>query len=300
MTARIGCEVISGKLAAEALLTEVKAGTADLVKTGVQPGLAVVIVGNDPASQVYVSSKEKKAEECGFRSIKHELEAETTEDDLLALIASLNEDDGVHGILVQLPLPAHIDAGKVIQSISPHKDVDGFNFNNVGKLGTGMLETAFVPCTPAGSMRLIEQIHGKDLSGLTAVVVGRSNIVGKPMANLLLAANATVVIAHSRTKDLQAVCRQADILVAAVGRPEMIRADFVRPGATVIDVGINRVAVETGKSKLVGDVDFDAVIERAGAITPVPGGVGPMTIAMLMSNTLRAASLTLAHRTSAL
>ncbi|EKJ94904.1 methylenetetrahydrofolate dehydrogenase [Bradyrhizobium lupini HPC(L)] len=292
MNAEIKTQVISGKLAAEALLSEVKATTSELAKSGVQPGLAVVIVGNDPASQVYVSSKGKKAEECGFLSIKHELPEDAAEKDLLDLIASLNRDDSIHGILVQIPLPAHIDAGKVIQSISPQKDVDGFHFTNVGKLGTGMLETAFVPCTPAGSMRLIEQIHGKDLSGLTAVVVGRSNIVGKPMASLLLAANATVIIAHSRTKNLEAMCQQADILVAAVGRPKMIRADFLKPGATVIDVGINRVAAGPDeKSKLVGDVDFDGAIDRAGAITPVPGGVGPMTIAMLMSNTLRAASL---------
>lgn len=292
MNTRIKSQVISGKLVAEVLLAEIKAETSELVRLGVQPGLAVVIVGNDPASQVYVSSKGRKAEECGFLSIKHELAEDTAEEELLDLIASLNRDDGVHGILVQLPLPAHIDAGKVIQSISPQKDVDGFHFTNVGKLGTGMLDTAFVPCTPAGSMRLIEQIHGTDLSGLTAVVVGRSNIVGKPMANLLLAANATVIITHSRTKNLEAVCQQADILVAAVGRPEMIRANFIRPGATVIDVGINRVASGPGgKSKLVGDVDFDAAIERVGAITPVPGGVGPMTIAMLMANTLRAASL---------
>ncbi|HHV69959.1 MAG TPA: bifunctional methylenetetrahydrofolate dehydrogenase/methenyltetrahydrofolate cyclohydrolase FolD [Ochrobactrum intermedium] len=299
MNARIKSQVISGKLAAEALLAEVKAETSELVRLGVQPGLAVVIVGNDPASQVYVSSKGRKAEECGFLSIKHELAEDTAEEELLDLIAALNRDDGIHGILVQLPLPAHIDAGKVIQSISPQKDVDGFHFTNVGKLGTGVLDTAFVPCTPAGSMCLIEQIHGKDLSGLTAVVVGRSNIVGKPMANLLLAANATVIIAHSRTRNLEAVCQQADILVAAVGRPEMIRANFIRPGATVIDVGINRVASgHDGKSKLVGDVDFDGAIERVGAITPVPGGVGPMTIAMLMANTLRAASLASDLKTS--
>ena len=202
---------------------------------------------------------------------------------------TLNADPTIHGILVQLPLPAHIDSGRIIQIIAPEKDVDGFHFVNVGKLGTGELDTAFVPCTPAGSMLLIERVRGKDLSGLSAVVVGRSNIVGKPMANLLLAANCTVTIAHSRTKDLPAVARTADILVAAVGRPEMVKGDWVKPGATVIDVGINRVPAPEkgeGKTKLVGDVDFAGASKVAGAITPVPGGVGPMTIALLMANTL--------------
>jgi methylenetetrahydrofolate dehydrogenase (NADP+)/methenyltetrahydrofolate cyclohydrolase len=207
----------------------------------------------------------------------------------VALVEALNADPDIHGILVQLPLPGHIDAGKIIQTIAPDKDVDGFHFINVGKLATGELDTALVPCTPFGSMLLIERKHGKDLSGLNAVVVGRSNIVGKPMANLLLAANATVTIAHSRTKDLPALCRTADILVAAVGRPEMVKGDWVKPGATVIDVGINRIPAPDkgeGKSRLVGDVDFASAQNTAGAITPVPGGVGPMTIAMLMANTL--------------
>lgn len=287
-------EIIDGKIVAEDVVQTVKRFTAELTgKHGVQPGLAVVIVGEDPASQVYVSSKGKKAKECGFLSVQHTLPAETSEADLLKLIGELNADKTIHGILVQLPLPDHVDSGKIIQTIAPEKDVDGFSFINVGKLGTGEIDSAFVPCTPAGSMLLIERVRGKDLSGLNAVVVGRSNIVGKPMANLLLAANCTVTIAHSRTKDLPALARTADILVAAVGRPEMIKGDWVKPGATVIDVGINRIPAPEkgeGKSRLVGDVDFDSAQKAAGAITPVPGGVGPMTIAMLMANTLVSAS----------
>ncbi|MDP3898444.1 MAG: bifunctional methylenetetrahydrofolate dehydrogenase/methenyltetrahydrofolate cyclohydrolase [Mesorhizobium sp.] len=283
-------DIIDGRKIGDEVVATVKQATAELVaKTGVTPGLAVVIVGEDPASQVYVSSKSKKAKECGFHSAQHTLPADTPQDVLLSLIAGLNVDPAIHGILVQLPLPAHIDAGAVIQSISPDKDVDGFHFVNVGKLGTGETATAFVPCTPAGSMLLIERVRGKDLSGLTAVVVGRSNIVGKPMANLLLAANCTVTIAHSRTRDIAALARTADILVAAVGRPEMIKGDWVKPGATVVDVGINRIDAPEkgeGKTRLVGDVDFATASLHAGAITPVPGGVGPMTIAMLMANTL--------------
>jgi len=288
-------EIIDGKLVAEDVVAKVKELTDELLAKGhTAPGLAVVIVGEDPASQVYVASKSKKAKECGFVSVQHTLPADTSEADLLKLIADLNADGSIDGILVQLPLPGHIDAGKVIQTIAPQKDVDGFHFVNVGKLGTGELETAFVPCTPAGSMILIERVRGKDLSGLNAVVVGRSNIVGKPMANLLLAANCTVTIAHSRTKDLPALARTADILVAAVGRPEMVRGDWVKPGATVIDVGINRIPAPEkgeGKSRLVGDVAFDEAAKNAGAITPVPGGVGPMTIALLMANTVVSAYL---------
>ena len=288
-------DIIDGKLVAEDVVQTVKRLTADLVAKGnPAPGLAVVIVGEDPASQVYVSSKGKKAKECGFQSVQHTLPADTSEAALLKLIGDLNADPAIDGILVQLPLPGHIDSGKIIQTIAPEKDVDGFHFINVGKLGTGELETAFVPCTPAGSMLLIERVRGKDLSGLNAVVVGRSNIVGKPMANLLLAANCTVTIAHSRTKDLPALARTADILVAAVGRPEMVKGDWVKPGATVIDVGINRVPAPEkgeGKYRLVGDVAFDEAAKRAGAITPVPGGVGPMTIALLMANTLVSAYL---------
>ena len=285
-------EIIDGKQVAEDVVATVKTAAGELQAAGVRPGLAVVIVGEDPASQVYVSSKSKKAKECGFHSVQHTLTEDTTQDSLLALIAELNADQAIHGILVQLPLPAHIDSGAVIQAIVPEKDVDGFHFINVGKLGAGVLERAFVPCTPAGSMLLIERVRGRDLSGLNAVVLGRSNIVGKPMANLLLAANCTVTIAHSRTKDLPALARTADILVAAVGRPEMVRGDWVKPGATVIDVGINRIPAPEkgeGKTRLVGDVAFAEAAERAGAITPVPGGVGPMTIAMLMANTLTSA-----------
>ncbi|MBN9236565.1 MULTISPECIES: bifunctional methylenetetrahydrofolate dehydrogenase/methenyltetrahydrofolate cyclohydrolase FolD [Phyllobacteriaceae] len=285
-------KIIDGKAVAEALVAEIRDATEQLVaRTGTQPGIAVVIVGEDPASQVYVSSKGKKAKECGFHSIQHTLPGDTSEDELVGLIERLNADNAIHGILVQLPLPKQIDAGRIIQTISPDKDVDGFHFVNVGKLGAGELDTAFVPCTPAGSMLLIERTLGPDLSGLNAVVVGRSNIVGKPMANLLLAANATVTVAHSRTKNLPELCRTADILVAAVGRPEMIKGDWVKPGAVVIDVGINRLPPgDNGKARLVGDVAYDEALPAAGAITPVPGGVGPMTIALLMSNTLASAT----------
>lgn len=283
-------DVIDGKQVAEEVVASVKEAAAKLIAdTGVTPGIAVVIVGEDPASQVYVNSKSRKAKECGFHSVKHTLPDDTTESDLLALIGELNNDPAIHGILVQLPLPKQIDSGRVIQTISPDKDVDGFHFINVGKLGTGEVATAFVPCTPAGSMLLIERVRGRDLSGLNAVVVGRSNIVGKPIANLLLAANCTVTIAHSRTKDLPALCRTADILIAAVGRPEMVKGDWVKPGATVVDIGINRIDASErgeGKTRLVGDVEFAEAGKVAGAITPVPGGVGPMTIAMLMANTL--------------
>ncbi|MBN9245748.1 MAG: bifunctional methylenetetrahydrofolate dehydrogenase/methenyltetrahydrofolate cyclohydrolase FolD [Mesorhizobium sp.] len=288
-------QVIDGKSVAADVVQKVKAATADLAaKNKGKPGLAVVIVGEDPASQVYVASKSRTAKECGFHSVQHTLPAATTQADLLKLIADLNADTAIHGILVQLPLPSQIDAGTVIQAIAPEKDVDGFHFINVGKLGTGELDTAFVPCTPAGSMLLIERVRGKDLSGLSAVVVGRSNIVGKPMANLLLAANCTVTVAHSRTKDLPALARTADILVAAVGRPEMVKGDWVKPGATVVDVGINRIPAPEkgeGKTRLVGDVAYAEAEKAAGAITPVPGGVGPMTIAMLMANTVASAYL---------
>ncbi|MFD1791309.1 bifunctional methylenetetrahydrofolate dehydrogenase/methenyltetrahydrofolate cyclohydrolase FolD [Ochrobactrum teleogrylli] len=286
-------QLIDGKKLAEDVVSTVKTETEKLVAaTGVVPGIAVVIVGEDPASQVYVASKGRKAKECGFHSIQHDLPDTASEQELLDLIESLNNDPAIHGILVQLPLPKHIDSGRVIQTISPDKDVDGFHFINVGKLGTGEVDTAFVPCTPAGAMIMIERVHGRDLSGLNAVVIGRSNIVGKPMFNLLLAANATVTVAHSRTKDLPAIARTADILVAAVGRPQMVKGDWVKPGATVIDVGINRIPAPErgeGKTRLVGDVDFTDAEKVAGAITPVPGGVGPMTIAMLMANTLTAA-----------
>ncbi len=290
----MSAKIIDGKEVASEVVETVKNATAKLISdTGVVPGIAVVIVGEDPASQVYVRSKGKRAIECGFHSVTHTMPEETSEADLLAMVQSLNEDEAIDGILVQLPLPKHIDEGKVIQMIAPEKDVDGFHFINVGKLGTGETDTAFVPCTPAGSMVLLKKALGtSDLSGLNAVVVGRSNIVGKPMMNLLLSANATVTVAHSRTKDLPALCRTADILVAAVGRPEMIKADWVKPGASVIDVGINRIDAPEkgeGKSRLVGDVAYDESADVAGSITPVPGGVGPMTIAMLMANTLESA-----------
>lgn len=290
----MSAKVIDGKEVAAEVVDTLKTATSKLnAETGVIPGIAVVIVGEDPASQVYVRSKGRKADECGFHSVTHTLPAETSESDLLALVDNLNNDPAIDGILVQLPLPDHIDEGKVIQTIAPDKDVDGFHFVNVGKLSTGETDTAFVPCTPAGSMVLLKKALGtNDLSGLNAVVVGRSNIVGKPMANLLLAANATVTIAHSRTKDLPELCRSADILVAAVGRAEMVKGDWVKPGASVIDVGINRIDAPEkgeGKSRLVGDVAYDEAAENAGSITPVPGGVGPMTIAMLMANTLTSA-----------
>lgn len=288
-------QLIDGKQIAETVLATVTQTTGELSARGITPGLAVVIVGEDPASQVYVASKSRKARECGFHSVQHTLPADTDQASLVALIESLNADPAIHGILVQLPLPDHIDSGVIIQTISPEKDVDGFTFVNVGRLGTGEIDSAFVPCTPSGAMIMIERVRGRDLSGLNAVVVGRSNIVGKPMANLLLAANCTVTIAHSRTANLPELCRSADILVAAVGRPEMIKGDWVKPGATVIDVGINRIPAPEkgeGKTRLVGDVAYGEAEKVAGAITPVPGGVGPMTIALLMANTLVAACRT--------
>ncbi|WP_455477215.1 bifunctional methylenetetrahydrofolate dehydrogenase/methenyltetrahydrofolate cyclohydrolase FolD [Bartonella sp. B41] len=286
--------IIDGKKLAEEIIIKVKAETTKLRNNyKVQPGIAVIIVGDDPASHVYVKSKSKKAEECGFFSKTHVLSPKTREKELLQLIAALNSDPKIHGILVQLPLPDHISTNRVTQAIAFQKDVDGFHYINVGKLVTNSLEDAIIPCTPAGAMIMIEQQCGRDLSGLDAVVVGRSNIVGKPMASLLTTANATVTIAHSHTHDLDDVCRSADILVAAVGRPQMIKKDWIKNGAVVIDIGINRIETPEkgiGKTQLVGDVDFEKVKEKAAAITPVPGGVGPMTIAMLMVNTLKAAT----------
>ena len=278
--------LIDGK----AFAASVRAKVADHVtrireESGIVPGLAVVLVGEDPASQVYVRSKGKMTVEVGMASFEHKLDATTDEATLLALIARLNADPAVHGILVQLPLPPHLDSDLVINAISPAKDVDGFHISNVGLLGTG--QKAMVPCTPLGSLMLLRD-HLGSLSGLEAVVIGRSNIVGKPMAMLLLGDSCTVTVAHSRTKDLPDVVRRADIVVAAVGRPEMVRGDWIKPGATVIDVGINRVPGEAGKTRLVGDVHFESAAAVAGAITPVPGGVGPMTIACLLANTLTA------------
>ncbi|CAN7166509.1 bifunctional methylenetetrahydrofolate dehydrogenase/methenyltetrahydrofolate cyclohydrolase FolD [Neorhizobium sp. LjRoot104] len=285
--------VIDGKEAAASVIAAVTEASALLEnETGVKPGLAVVIVGDDPASHAYVNSKSKMAKQCGFKSIQHSLPEDTSQETLEKLVAELNADPSIHGILVQLPLPKHLNAEPVILSVSPEKDVDGLHVVNAGKIATGDLETGLISCTPAGAMLLVNRIHGRDLSGLNAVVIGRSNLFGKPMGLLLLAANATVTMAHSKTKDLASVCRNADILVAAVGRPQMVKADWVKPGATVIDVGINRVAAPDkgeGKTRLVGDVAYAGAAEVAGAITPVPGGVGPMTIAMLMANTVIAA-----------
>lgn len=285
--------IIDGKKVAASVIDAVKASAGKLEQeAGVKTGLAVIIVGDDPASHAYVSSKSRMAKECGFTSVQHTLSAETTQEQLAALVRKLNGDETIHGILVQLPLPRHLNSEAIIQSILPEKDVDGLHVVNAGKVATGDLRGGLISCTPAGAMVLVRGIRGEDLSGLNAVVIGRSNLFGKPMAALLLNANATVTSAHSRTSDLAAVCRTADILVAAVGRPQMVKADWVKPGATVIDVGINRVPAPDkgeGKTRLVGDVAFDECAPVAGAITPVPGGVGPMTIAMLMANTVIAA-----------
>jgi len=277
--------ILDGKAFAADVRARVATHVARLAGQGVVPGLAVVLVGDDPASQVYVRSKGKQTVETGMASFEHRLPADTSEADLLTVVRALNADPSVHGILVQLPLPGHLNSDLVINAIDPAKDVDGFHISNVGLLATG--QKAMVPCTPLGCLMMLRAHHGS-LSGMEAVVVGRSNIVGKPMAQLLLGDSCTVTLAHSRTRDLAAVCRRADILVAAVGRPEMIPGDWVRPGATVIDVGINRV-LRDGKPVLVGDVHFDSAAAVAGAITPVPGGVGPMTIACLLANTVTAA-----------
>ncbi len=278
---------IDGKAFAVGVRERVGKAVAQLQQDhGLVPGLAVVLVGEDPASQVYVRNKGKQTLEAGMRSFEHKLPDTTAESELLALIDQLNTDPDVHGILVQLPLPDQIDSHAVINAIDPDKDVDGFHLINVGRLSTGA--AGLVPCTPLGCLMLLKEELG-DLSGKNAVVVGRSNIVGKPMASLLLAESCTVTIAHSRTKDLADVCREADILVAAVGRPQMIPGDWVKPGATVIDVGINRIEGAQGKTRLVGDVDYASAETVAGAITPVPGGVGPMTIACLLRNTVQAA-----------
>jgi methylenetetrahydrofolate dehydrogenase (NADP+) / methenyltetrahydrofolate cyclohydrolase len=285
--------IIDGKLVAASVIDSVKDAAALFEKTaGAKVGLAVVIVGDDAASHTYVGAKGRMAKECGFTSVQHTLPLETSQQKLAALVESLNEDPSIHGILVQLPLPKHLNSDAIIQSILPEKDVDGLHVVNAGKLATGDLETGLVSCTPAGAMVFVRRTHGDDLSGLNAVVIGRSNLFGKPMAQLLLNANATVTVAHSRTKDLAQVCGNADILVAAVGRPEMVKANWVKEGATVIDVGINRIpAPEKGenKTRIVGDVAFQECSSVAGTLTPVPGGVGPMTIAMLMANTATAA-----------
>lgn len=285
MTARI----INGKAFAANVRAQVAQHVSRLkAEHGITPGLAVVLVGEDPASQVYVRNKGVQTAEAGMNSYEHKLPVDTTESDLLALVERLNADPAVHGILVQLPLPAHLNSDLIINTIDPAKDVDGFHISNVGLLGTG--QKSMVPCTPLGCLMMLRDTLGS-LAGLNAVVVGRSNIVGKPMAQLLLGDSCTVTIAHSRTKNIEEVCRRADIVVAAVGRPEMVKGDWIKPGATVIDVGINRIPAPEkgeGKFRLVGDVDFASVVDVAGAITPVPGGVGPMTIACLLANTLTA------------
>ena len=282
----MSAQIIDGK----AFAAKVRGQVAEHVtrikeENGITPGLAVVLVGEDPASQVYVRSKGKQTVEAGMNSYEHKLDADTSQDDLLKLIADLNADKDVHGILVQLPLPKHLNEDLVINSIAPEKDVDGFHISNVGLLGTG--QKSMVPCTPLGCLMMLRDYH-ESLSGMNAVVIGRSNIVGKPMAQLLLGDSCTVTIAHSRTKDLPSVVRGADIVVAAVGRPEMVPGDWIKPGATVIDVGINRIAKPEGGTRLVGDVDYASCAAVAGAITPVPGGVGPMTIACLLANTVTA------------
>lgn len=281
--------VIDGKAFAAKVRGQVADHVARLKEAhGLTPGLAVVLVGEDPASQVYVRSKGKMTVEVGMKSVEHRLDAGTSEEDLLAVVTALNEDPEIHGILVQLPLPGHLNEDLIINSIDPAKDVDGFHISNVGLLGTG--QKSMVPCTPLGCLMMLREHHGS-LSGLNAVVIGRSNIVGKPMAQLLLGDSCTVTIAHSRTKNIQDVVRGADIVVAAVGRPQMVTGDWIKPGATVIDVGINRIDAPEkgdGKTRLVGDCDYDSCAAVAGAITPVPGGVGPMTIACLLANTVTA------------
>lgn len=284
----MGASIIDGKAFAEGLREQVGVLAASFEQaSGRKAGLAVVLVGEDPASQVYVRNKGKQTLACGMNSFEHKLPADTSEADLLAVVAQLNADPAVDGILVQLPLPGHVDEQKVIATINPDKDVDGFHVISAGRLAVG--QPGFVPCTPLGCLMLLKDKLGS-LSGLDAVVIGRSNIVGKPMAQLLLGESCTVTIAHSRTKDLPEVVRRADIVIAAVGRPEMVKGDWLKPGATVIDVGINRIpGAEEGKTRLVGDVDFASASAVAGAITPVPGGVGPMTIAVLLRNTIVAA-----------
>ena len=297
-----GAFVLDGAAIAEEVLARVAEETRALTAHGLTPGLAVVLVGDNPASQTYVAGKGRAAKACGFHSIQHNLPADTPQAELLTLVEALNADPAVHGILVQLPLPGHIDSPRVLESIAPMKDVDGFHPINVGLLSIGDTRRALIPCTPAGAMILIDKACerlGRSLPGMEAVIVGRSNIVGKPMAQLLLARHSTVTIAHSRTRDLPSVARRADILVAAVGQPEMVRENWVKPGAIVIDVGINRVpgpgldASGKPRTRLVGDVAYAEAAAVAGAITPVPGGVGRMTIAMLMANTALAAKRTL-------
>ncbi len=279
-------QLIDGKKSADEIVEKI---AAEVEKLDFQPGLAVIIVGEDDASQVYVRNKVLKAQKCGFKSVKHHFDASMSQTDLLYMIDSLNKDDTVHGILVQLPLPDHIDAGAVIQAISVEKDVDGFHYLNAGMLATGAYDKALIPCTPYGVMYMLKQVLGNDLAGKEACMIGHSNIVGKPMVQLLLSEECTVHICHKATKDVKKHAQQADILIVATGVPHLVKGDWIKEGATIIDVGINSVEIGDGKRRLVGDVDFEAAEKIAGAITPVPGGVGPMTIAMLMMNTLKAA-----------
>ncbi|MFC4667304.1 bifunctional methylenetetrahydrofolate dehydrogenase/methenyltetrahydrofolate cyclohydrolase [Seohaeicola nanhaiensis] len=281
----MAARVIDGKAFAATVRGKVAEHVAQLKAQGITPGLAVVLVGADPASEVYVRSKGKQTVEAGMHSVEKRLPATASEDEVLSIIEALNGDPDVHGILVQLPLPGHLDESRILATVDPAKDVDGFHISNAGLLATG--QKAMVPCTPLGSLMLLRDLHG-DLTGMEAVVIGRSNIVGKPMAQLLLRDNCTVTIAHSRTRDLPAVVRRADIVVAAVGRAGMVSGDWLKPGSTVIDVGITRIPTESGKDRIVGDCDYASCAEVAGAITPVPGGVGPMTIACLLANTLTA------------
>ena len=282
----LSARIIDGRVTAERLRQRVAARTAELKPGGLIPGLAVVLVGKDPASLIYVGSKTRQAQEAGLRHFDHRLPATVSTAELLTLVRPLNESPEVHGILVQLPLPAGVDSAQVLAAIDPAKDVDGFHAINAGRLAQG--EDATVPCTPLGCLILIREVE-RNLAGKRALVIGRSNIVGKPMAQLLLRQDCTVTIAHSRTRDLPALCLESEIVVAAIGRPRAVAGEWIRPGAIVVDVGINRIADDTGKSRLVGDVDFATAVTRAGAITPVPGGVGPMTIACLLMNTVNAA-----------
>lgn len=284
--------IIDGKIAAAGVVEETRAKAQALIARGVTPGLAVVLVGDDPASGVYVRSKSRMAEQLGFHSVQHNLPATVSQAELNALVETLNVDPAIHGILVQLPLPKGLDTADALERIDPRKDVDGIHPVNAGLLATGAIERALVPCTPYGSMQLIERTSaalGRRIEGAEAIVIGRSNLMGKPMAQLLLAANATVTMAHSRTRDLAGVVRRADIVVAAVGQPDMVRGDWIKEGAIVIDVGINRVPTADGKYRLTGDVAYAEALERAAAITPVPGGVGQMTVPLLMANTVEAA-----------
>jgi methylenetetrahydrofolate dehydrogenase (NADP+) / methenyltetrahydrofolate cyclohydrolase len=284
--------IIDGKIAAASVVEETRAKTQALISRGIRPGLAVVLVGDDPASGVYVRSKSRMAESLGFHSVQHNLPPDVAQKDLNALVEKLNADPAIHGILVQLPLPRGLDTADALERIDPRKDVDGIHPVNAGLLSTGAMARAMLPCTPVGSMRLIERTCaalGHKVEGAEAIVIGRSNLMGKPMAQLLLAANATVTMAHSRTRDLPGVVRRADIVVAAVGQPEMVRGDWIKECAIVIDVGINRVAMDDGKYRLAGDVAYEEALLRAAAITPVPGGVGQMTVPLLMANTAEAA-----------